>query len=102
VIAHNSLTDEKIFPIVGSIPSNLMYIDISGNPNLTYKAYEALCATIGRDNQLLSIGMEDNQCGDEVVRLMCEVVAANQKITELKLSKNKVTNKGAEYISSLL
>lgn len=50
VIAHNSLTDEKLFPIVSSIPHNLMYIDISGNPGLTYKAYEALCSCINKDN----------------------------------------------------
>lgn len=32
VISKNSLTDEKLFPIIHSIPSNLKYIDISGNP----------------------------------------------------------------------
>jgi len=74
VISNNSLTDDKLFPIVTSIPKNLLYIDISGNPSLTYKAYETLCNCIGQDNQLLSIGMEENECGDEVVRLMCDVI----------------------------
>lgn len=32
VISKNSLTDEKLFPIIRSIPSNLKYLDISGNP----------------------------------------------------------------------
>jgi len=32
VISKNSLTDEKLFPIIKSIPSNLKYLDISGNP----------------------------------------------------------------------
>ena len=102
MITQNSLTDQKLLPVLASIPKNLKYLDISGNPALTIDAYRSLCRLIDQKTSLLSLGLEDCKTGDEPVKLLCETLSTNPQITELKLAKNRITNVGALALANLL
>lgn len=58
-ITANSLTDQKLHPIIMSLPDNLKYLDISGNPALTKASYELIAGFISKKTSLISLGMED-------------------------------------------
>ena len=73
VLRNTSLNDEYGIKLINSMDRvNIKHLDISYNPNLTSKFYEALCELIEDPAcSLERIEIEGNMIGDKILRPLC-------------------------------
>ena len=104
ILRNCGLTDaEGIKLIRGMDRVNIRHLDVSENPLLTHRFYDALCEVIADGAcQLERLECEDNAMGDRLVGQLIDALLTHHKIVYLSLSKNSITDVGARSVARLI
>ena len=104
ILRNCGLTDREAIKLINSMDKiNIRHLDVSENPLLTHRFYDALCAIIEDGScQLERLECEANGMGDRIVGRLIDALLATGKIVYLNLCKNNITDVGARSVARLI
>ena len=104
VLNGTGLVDESAIQIINQMDrTTVKSLDVSYNPALTNKFYDALCKLmLDRSCNLERLELEGNKIGDKILQKICLSAVAQSKLTFLNVSKCEVTDKGAIFLAQLI
>lgn len=99
----NRLTDTGFLSIQSNFPPGLKILDISNNISLSMTTYKLLAEYLDQpETQLQQLMLESNQTGDKPILVICNALQYNNNLKFLNISKNNVTDIGANAVSKML
>ena len=101
---NNNIDDEGVDALVGAVAnSRLQSLNLSSNRNVTARGCQSLAALLENPNSNLdTLYVENNNIGDEGVRIFAISLVRNHKLTTLDLNGNGITPEGYSSFSKVL
>ncbi|CDW87404.1 UNKNOWN [Stylonychia lemnae] len=102
-LIRTNLNDQSFSCLMTNLPLKLQKLDVSGNSQLTVKSYSILKQFLCDNKRVISnLNFEGNLMGDECCKEICSGIVQSLHLKILNLSKNNLTDVGAQYISEVL